>query len=88
MTGWSPILLVQVGSLSENIVSAENHAFRWISEPEFDDLQPPMSGAVKWSCREALAEVRSTAVQIFVRALLTTGLRLGCGCEGYDLPAL
>lgn len=37
----------------------EHHAIQWCSAGELDLLQPPMSGAVKWYCRKALAELGS-----------------------------
>jgi 8-oxo-dGTP pyrophosphatase MutT (NUDIX family) len=37
--------------------AAEHHDIRWCSAAELDDLQPPMTGAVKWYCRTALKEV-------------------------------
>jgi 8-oxo-dGTP pyrophosphatase MutT (NUDIX family) len=39
---------------------AEHHAIRWCSTVDLDQLQPAMSNAVKWYCRQALAEVSST----------------------------
>jgi len=35
----------------------EHHDIRWCSATELDTLQPPMSAAVKWYCRQALAEI-------------------------------
>ncbi len=46
---------VQGGDLA--LAAAEHHDIRWITTEQLDDLQPPMSGAVKWYCRQALAEV-------------------------------
>ena len=40
------------------LAAAEHHDIRWVAEAELDSLQPPMSGAVKWYCRQALTEVR------------------------------
>ncbi len=37
----------------------EHHDIRWCSTGELDQLQPAMSNAVKWYCRQALAEVSS-----------------------------
>lgn len=39
------------------LAAREHHAIRWCSGPELEELQPPMSPAVKWYCRRALAEV-------------------------------
>ena len=39
------------------LAAAEHHGIRWCSGAELDALQPPMSDAVKWYCRQALAEV-------------------------------
>jgi 8-oxo-dGTP pyrophosphatase MutT (NUDIX family) len=35
----------------------EHHDIRWCAPEELDELKPPMSNAVKWYCRQALAEV-------------------------------
>lgn len=35
----------------------EHHDIRWCSATDLDELQPAMSAAVKWYCRQALAEV-------------------------------
>ena len=35
----------------------EHHDIRWSSAAELDTLQPPMSAAVKWYCRQAIDEV-------------------------------
>lgn len=40
------------------LAAAEHHDIRWSTPEQLDQLQPPMSGAVKWYCRQALAEVR------------------------------
>ncbi len=39
------------------LAPAEHHDIRWCTTEELDSLQPPMSGAVKWYCRQALAEI-------------------------------
>lgn len=36
---------------------AEHHDIRWCSPEDLEQLQPPMSGAVKWYCRKALEEL-------------------------------
>jgi 8-oxo-dGTP pyrophosphatase MutT (NUDIX family) len=43
------------GSLT--LAAAEHHDIRWCSSQELEELQPPMSEAVKWYCRKALEEV-------------------------------
>ena len=40
------------------LAAAEHHDIRWCSGAELDQLQPEMSGAVKWYCRKALEEIR------------------------------
>ncbi len=35
----------------------EHHDIRWCAEEDLDQLQPPMSNAVKWYCRKAIEEV-------------------------------
>jgi 8-oxo-dGTP pyrophosphatase MutT (NUDIX family) len=39
------------------LAADEHHDIRWCSSEELDSLQPPMSDAVKWYCRKAIAEV-------------------------------
>lgn len=41
------------------LAPAEHHAIRWCSSEELDHLNPPMTDAIKWYCRKALAEVAS-----------------------------
>ena len=35
----------------------EHHAIRWCTQAELDTLSPPLSGAVRWYCEQALQEV-------------------------------
>jgi 8-oxo-dGTP pyrophosphatase MutT (NUDIX family) len=37
--------------------TAEHHDIRWCSAAALDSLQPAMSDAVKWYCRQAIREV-------------------------------
>jgi 8-oxo-dGTP pyrophosphatase MutT (NUDIX family) len=39
------------------LAAEEHHDIRWCSTGDLDQLQPTMSDAVKWYCRQALAEV-------------------------------
>ena len=39
------------------LAAEEHHDIRWCSGTDLDQLQPAMSDAVKWYCRQALAEV-------------------------------
>src|ERR1051325_6970351 len=39
------------------LAATEHHDIRWCSAEEIDQLQPPMSAAVKWYCRKALEEI-------------------------------
>ncbi len=39
------------------LASAEHHAIRWVSEAEMDELEPPLSGAIRWYCLKALEEI-------------------------------
>lgn len=39
------------------LATAEHHAIRWCAEADLETLRPPMTGAVKWYCRQALREV-------------------------------
>jgi 8-oxo-dGTP pyrophosphatase MutT (NUDIX family) len=47
------------GSLE--LAEEEHHDIRWCSEADLDQLQPPMSNAVKWYCRQALRELGNPA---------------------------
>ncbi len=38
--------------------ATEHHDIRWCSSEDLETLQPPMSNAVKWYCRQALKEVK------------------------------
>jgi 8-oxo-dGTP pyrophosphatase MutT (NUDIX family) len=40
------------------LAAGEHHAIRWCDAAELERLDPPLKGAVKWYCRQALAEVR------------------------------
>ena len=37
----------------------EHHDIRWCAETDLENLQPPMSNAVKWYCRKAIQEISS-----------------------------
>jgi 8-oxo-dGTP pyrophosphatase MutT (NUDIX family) len=39
------------------LATEEHLAIRWCSSGELDELDPPMSAAVKWYCRKAIAEI-------------------------------
>jgi len=39
------------------LAPAEHHHIRWCSAEELDKLEPAMSDAVKWYCRQAIEEV-------------------------------
>ena len=41
------------------LAAKEHHDIRWCSAEELEQLQPPMTEAVKWYCRQALKEVQS-----------------------------
>jgi 8-oxo-dGTP pyrophosphatase MutT (NUDIX family) len=43
---------------------AEHHDIRWCSAGDLDTLRPPMSNAVKWYCRKALEELKSSKSKI------------------------
>ena len=53
------IYLARVRGGQLTLAAAEHHDIRWVSEGELGSLQPPMSGAVKWYCCQALAELRT-----------------------------
>jgi len=39
------------------LAPAEHHDIRWCSAADLEALRPPMSDAVKWYCRTAIAEI-------------------------------
>lgn len=39
------------------LADGEHHAIRWCSLDDLESLSPPMTGAVKWYCHQAIAEV-------------------------------
>ena len=39
------------------LATEEHHDIRWCSGTDLDTMQPPMMDAVKWYCRQALAEI-------------------------------
>jgi len=39
------------------LATAEHHDIRWCSLEDLEKLSPPMTDAVKWYCRQALAEI-------------------------------
>ncbi len=39
------------------LAAAEHHDIRWCSSADLDQLQPPIAEAVKWYCRQAMAEL-------------------------------
>ena len=41
------------------LATEEHHDIRWCSADDLDQLQPPMTNAVKWYCRKALEETRN-----------------------------
>ena len=51
------IYFARVKRGTTTLAADEHHAIRWCSDAELEQLQPPMSDAVKWYCRTALREV-------------------------------
>jgi 8-oxo-dGTP diphosphatase len=39
------------------LAAEEHHDIRWCSEKDLTTLQPPMSNAVQWYCRQAITEI-------------------------------
>src|SRR5436190_20353495 len=39
----------------------EHHDIRWCLGEELDEMQPPMTNAVKWYCRKAIEEISNRA---------------------------
>ena len=52
------IYLARPRSGTTRLAPEEHHEIRWCSQQDLDDLQPPLSGAVRWYCLAALREVR------------------------------
>ena len=46
-------------SATIKLATEEHHDIRWCCAGELDKLQPPMTDAVKWYCRQAIAEISS-----------------------------
>jgi len=44
-------------ALAARLAAAEHHDIRWCRRGDLDKLSPPMTDAVKWYCRCALAEI-------------------------------
>jgi 8-oxo-dGTP pyrophosphatase MutT (NUDIX family) len=51
------IYLARVLSGDLTLSEREHHAIKWCSQSELADLQPPISGAIRWYCERALEEV-------------------------------
>jgi 8-oxo-dGTP pyrophosphatase MutT (NUDIX family) len=43
------------------LAAAEHHDIRWCGPGELDQLRPPLDGAVKWYCLQALQEISGGA---------------------------
>ncbi len=46
------------------LAGEEHHDIRWCASADLDRLEPPMSNAVKWYCRQALTEVPATPAAV------------------------
>lgn len=57
------IYLARVKSGDLTLASAEHFAIRWVSRDEMDELNPPLSGAIRWYCEQALEEITSLTKQ-------------------------
>jgi 8-oxo-dGTP pyrophosphatase MutT (NUDIX family) len=67
---WARPIVAQASSLcvsddhrqdacATTLAAAEHHDIRWCRLEDLDILSPPMSDAVKWYCRTAIAEISS-----------------------------
>jgi 8-oxo-dGTP pyrophosphatase MutT (NUDIX family) len=54
------IYLARPRSGSTRLAPEEHHAIRWCSRQDLDQLEPPLSGAVRWYCDAALKEAGTT----------------------------
>jgi 8-oxo-dGTP diphosphatase len=43
------------------LAEAEHHDIRWVSPSELDSLKPPVSGAIRWYCETAVAELQAAS---------------------------
>jgi 8-oxo-dGTP pyrophosphatase MutT (NUDIX family) len=70
MIYWARPMVAQASSLcvsetrrqdacATTLAAAEHHDIRWCSPADLETLTPPMSDAVKWYCRQAIAEISS-----------------------------
>lgn len=53
------IYLARPTSGSVTLAAGEHHAIRWCHPEELELLNPPLSGAVRWYCLQAIQEVSS-----------------------------
>lgn len=51
------------------LAAEEHHDIRWCTAAELDQLQPPLSGAVKWYCLKALEELRIASSAVLERVV-------------------
>jgi 8-oxo-dGTP pyrophosphatase MutT (NUDIX family) len=51
------------GNVELRLAAEEHHDIRWCSLEDLEKLSPPMSGAMRWYCRQAIAEVSSGAAR-------------------------
>ena len=47
------------GTAEPRLATEEHHEIRWVCAAEFSELQPPLSGAIRWYCEQALQELRA-----------------------------
>lgn len=51
------IYLARVKGGTLTLAAEEHHDLRWVDAPGLDQLTPPLSGAVRWYCLQALKEL-------------------------------
>lgn len=51
------IYLARVKSGTLTLAAQEHHEIRWVDSAGLEELDPPLSGAVKWYCQQALREL-------------------------------
>ena len=51
------IYLARVKGGTLTLATEEHHDLRWVDAPGLDQLTPPLSGAVRWYCLQALKEL-------------------------------
>jgi 8-oxo-dGTP pyrophosphatase MutT (NUDIX family) len=52
------------GKAELRLAVEEHHDIRWCAMEDLEKLEPPLSGAVRWYCQKAMAEISSGALGV------------------------